>query len=148
MPYHRSETRGTFLVDNKGLLCQKMKRRENIKWIANYLFVNPCAKVSQCRKDLLLWRGIDVNDSSRGTYCFYFYDKWSYDWYFKKYWEYINGKVKRMHLTTEGLSLYDRDLSERIIAWNKEPRIKFIVDDSSRGKFQGKSYQKVFSEII
>ena len=100
-----------------------MKRGENYIWIANYLFLNPCITAANCRKALLLWRGYEVSDRSRGQYASYFYDRWSYKWYYKKYWSFIKQeKNKLMQLTSMGMSLIDKQLQDRMKSWDHVPR--------------------------
>lgn len=124
--------RGTFVVNNKEALVIRMKRGENYKWIANYLFANPCITAGSCRRALLLWRGYNINDRSRGQYASYFYDRWSYQWYYEKYWSFFNkGNNKIMQLTPLGMSLFDEELQFRIKNWNRTPRglDKVVIDN-------------------
>ena len=108
----KSDLRGTFVIDNEENFRYKMKRGENISWIINYLFLNSCAPVVEVKSMLLLWRGYELSDRSRGQYSSYFYDRWSYKWYFKKYWTFIwnSDSKKRMQLTPLGMTMVDYEL--------------------------------------
>lgn len=143
--YRNTDLRGTFLIDNKGRLQMKMRRGENIQWIINYLFANPCAGVGECRRALLKWRGFKNCDESRGQYCSYFYDRYSHKWYHHKYWSKFkdkNGKI-RAQLTTEGLAHVDISFANEIRDWvkNGEERIRlWVADPNHAQRLQGYKY--------
>ena len=120
--------RGEYLVDNHGYLQKRMPRRENIKFIANYIFANPCCGANECRKAMLQWRGFKLCDESRGQYASYFYDRYHFQWYHSKIYSFIHGddRKKRMVLATQGLSLIDRSFQERLKNWDKSPRVELF----------------------
>ena len=125
--------RGTFLVDNSGNLRTKIPRKDNLKFISTYLYNNPCAKSSDVRRALLQWRGIRVNDESRGQYASYFYDRYCGVWYYNKLWQ----KIKplkglqgiRLNLTLEGMTYVDFQLSEKLKSFDfKKNRVMLFIE--------------------
>ena len=89
MKFINRDIRGKYLVDNSGILRERMPRGENIRFIANYVFANPCVGANECRRALLQWRGFKQCDDSRGQYASYFYDRYHYKWYHSKVWSEI-----------------------------------------------------------
>ena len=134
------DIRGKYLIDNSGILRERMPRGENIRFIANYIFANPCVGANECRRALLQWRGFRQCDDSRGQYASYFYDYYAKKWYHNKRWKHIkDDKGKhRMILTPEGLTLVDDELQENLKKW----------DGSSRGivDLEGLPYDELFSK--
>ena len=134
------DIRGKYLIDNSGILRERMPRGENIRFIANYIFANPCVGANECRRALLQWRGFKQCDDSRGQYASYFYDYYAKKWYHNKRWTHIkDDKGKhRMILTSEGLSLVDDELQKSLKEWDGSSRD--IVD------LEGVPYDELFSK--
>lgn len=140
--------RGTFLVDNSGRLQTRIPRGENISFIVNYLYSNPCSRLSDCRRALLLWRGIKLCDQSRGQYASYFYDRYAHKWWYEKRWQKIvdkNGK-KRALLTPLGMSMVDLEFARKIkgVTSSGKERIRITVPESQIGVLAGKKYDHIF----
>jgi|TARA_R110001592_G_scaffold188358_2_gene433469 hypothetical protein len=146
----KSDLRGTFVIDNEENFRYKMKRGENISWIINYLFLNSCAPVVEVKSMLLLWRGYELSDRSRGQYSSYFYDRWSYKWYFKKYWTFIwnSDSKKRMQLTPLGMTMVDYELQNKIKNWDKLEREKINFRKKCADNLEGKSYYSKFQVLF
>jgi hypothetical protein len=149
--HFNSSIRGTFLVDNSGKLQTRVKRGENIQFIVNYLFSNPCAGLNDCRKALMKWRGIKNCDASRGQYASYFYDFYSYKWYHEKKWTVFkdkNGK-KRAKLTVLGMSMVDLIEAKKINDWLKSSprdRVKIVLNTPEDiDDLTGYYYDNIFS---
>jgi len=147
------EIRGTFLVDNKGRLQTRMPRGENIKFIINYIFANPCIGANPCRKALLQWRGIKDTDASRGQYASYFYDFYANNWYHKKRWNFIKDSKgnKRMILTDYALRLVDEEFQKRLKDWDNIPRSQIDMSHAAPEeieKLKGYEYLEIVSSFI
>ena len=89
MKWLNRDIRGKYLDDNSGILRERMPRGENFRFIANYVFANPCVGANECRRALLQWRGFKQCDDSRGQYASYFYDRYHYKWYHSKIWNFM-----------------------------------------------------------
>ena len=128
MRWINKDIRGEYLVDNFGTLRKRMPRGENIRFIANYVFANPCTGANECRRALLQWRGFKQCDESRGQYASYFYDRYHYKWYHSKIWDLIKdkGDKKRMVLNVGGMQLIDSDFQQRLKDWKREPRAELF----------------------
>ncbi len=120
----RREIRGDYLYDNSERQKKKMPRGENIVFIVNYIFANPCVVANECRRALLQWRGFHQCDESRGQYASYFYDYYAYKYHHSKRWGFVKDERgnKRMFLKPAALMLIDNDLQQRIKQWCKSPR--------------------------
>lgn len=118
------EIRSDYLYDNSEQLKMVMPRGENIVFIANYIFANPCVIANKCRRALLQWRGFKQCDESRGQYASYFYDYYATKYQHSKRWGFIRDRRgnKRMVLKTAGLLLIDDDLQKRLKQWDQTPR--------------------------
>ena len=140
MKWINKEIRGKYLVDNSGILRERMPRGENIRFIVNYIFANPCVGANECRRALLQWRGFKQCDDSRGQYASYFYDRYANKWWHHKRWGFIQddkGK-SRMILNPQGLLLVDETLQKSLREWDQSPRE--IVD------LEGIKYDELFSK--
>ena len=147
------KNRGTFLVDNGGLLRTRVPRKDNIKFIASYLYSNPCSKSATIRKALLQWRGIRVSDKTRGQYTSYFYDFHHGKWYYKKLWEKIKPQKPmaygtRLNLTLEGMKYVDFELAEKLKVFDFTiDRVKFFITDRDDiEKLEGHKYKSIIPE--
>lgn len=124
-----SAIRGTYLIDNQETFHSRMPRKENIKFIANYVFANPGCGANECRRALLRWRGFKECDKSRGQYASYFYDFYHYKWYHHKLYSVVKGhdNKKRMVITTQAMSLIDRGFQDKLKKWDKKPRVRIVL---------------------
>jgi len=140
MKWINKDIRGKYLVDNSGILRERMPRGENIRFIANYVFANPCVGANECRRALLQWRGFRQCDDSRGQYASYFYDHYHYKWYHSKVWNFMKDErgKRRMVINPGGLALIDDELQQRLKKWDMNPRQ--IIN------LEGASYDKLFSK--
>ena len=145
-----SSRRGTFLVDNTGRLKTTIPRGDNIRFIASYLYNNPCSKSADIRKALMLWRGVMVTDKSRGYYSSYFYDKYLGKWYYDKLFTKIRPfegmRGIRLNLTIEGMQHVDLDLCDKLknIDGELRPRtLLFIQEPDDIDKMEGYLYDEI-----
>lgn len=151
---YRSRSRGTFLIDNSGRLKESMPRGENLRFIASYLHAFPCAKASDCRKALILWRGYVGGDDTRGIYASYFYDHYANKWWYSNRWQVVKDKEtgkKRMMLMTGGLLLVDTNLSNKLKTWVPKQRVQIVIEDDNPDeieKLAGYKYTSIFPEIL
>ena len=151
---YRSSLRGTFLIDNSGRFKESMPRKENLKFIASYLHAFPCAKVSDCKKALVLWRGYVGGDESRGIYASYFYDRYANKWWYNNRWKILKDKEtgkKRMMLTADGLLLVDTKLSNELKTWVPKQRVQIVIKDDNPDeveKMAGYKYTSLFPEKL
>ena len=135
------QIRGKFILDNERNLVTRIKKGENIKWIASYLYANPGVGAHECKRALLSWRGFKMCDQSRGQYASYFYDYYAKKWYFNKLWtveKFNQDGPKKMILRSEGMGRVDLQLAEKIKQW--DGKAGGIVDNS----LAGKNYDNIF----
>lgn len=139
------KNRGTFVVDNKGRLQTKVKRGENLVFIASYLNVYPCSTAGEVRHAMMRWRGIACKDETRGQYASYFWDAYKHKWYYNKLWKKFkdeSGKL-RLNLRLEGMGLIDHKLCEEIKKGNSVRSFMFINDLEDVEKMEGYKYNAI-----
>jgi len=137
--------RGTFVVDNSGRIQTKVKRGENLRFIASYLNVFPCSTAGDVRRALMGWRGIAFKDETRGQYASYFWDKYSYKWYYKKIWKRFKGDdgKLRLNLKLSGMHLVDHELCEKIKNGHSKRTLVFVHNLEDIEKMEGYKYDAI-----